>query len=106
MASDFGKPLPTCTARHTKYQPVAAEWKCPSCGGTDTLYIDETAGDWECPALHVDDYIRCDVCDTDKYDDTGAAFVKRILKEKSMVPCACCKGTGFVPKQEKTNGKR
>jgi hypothetical protein len=91
----------TCQAKHTKYQPTEAEFKCPACGiaAPEGLCIDEVyaeGADPECGDLHPSDYLRCynPGC---SYDTNGQAFVNQLIKKKNLVPCLCCKGKGFVP---------
>jgi len=86
----------SCNSKHTKFQPTEDQWKCPVCG-TDNkngdFYVDENYGDENCELLHVDDYIKCEICGS-TFD--GKDLAKAIQKKFDLVPCSCCKGTGFV----------
>lgn len=100
--SERPAPLPTCTAKHTKFQPVEAEWKCPKCGAPacpkeprDNAFIvnDSPEGsDWNCTALHDEDSLGCGC----GYGTSGKAFAARLQKAANMVPCPTCKGHGLV----------
>lgn len=86
----------TCTTKHTKYQPTDEEWKCPKCGApSGDFYIDESASEEasECPKLHDLDFLRCANCG---HTDDGKPFAVRIQKQKALVPCPHCKGSGMV----------
>lgn len=91
--------LSSCSAKHTKYNPSGAEWKCPKCSKTaldpDGFFNDEPASDaqGDCPALHEHDALRCYSCG---YGTTGKAFAARLQKAANMVPCPTCKGHGLV----------
>lgn len=87
-----------CPAKHTKYQPSDAEWKCPKCGATAGddrgFVVDEPVSDtWECDKLHEGDFLGCANCE---YRTTGKAFAARCQKAADMVPCPTCKGHGLV----------
>jgi len=89
-----------CTAKHTKYQPTDDEWKCPQCGWAEHFYIQEPAefSSDDCGQLHVNDELGCDNCG---YGISGKAFASRLQKQKNLVTCPCCKGTGLVKKGSK-----
>lgn len=102
MATDPNErpaPLPTCTAKHTKYNPSGAEWMCPKCKATaeesDGFFNDEPADGAapECPALHEMDGLACYRCG---HHVGGKSFAARLQKAANMVPCPTCKGHGLV----------
>lgn len=91
-----------CKVKPTKFQPSSEEFKCPRCGSKAGYFcIDESECDYDCPKLHEKDYIKCygtiddELCD---YDTNGKAFVAKLLKQKNLVDCEHCKGTGKVKK--------
>lgn len=92
-------PSPACTAKHTRYQPSMAEWKCPKCkatvDGQNGGFVVDTSPDGadECDATHDADTLHCYSCG---YTTTGKAFAARRQKATSMVPCPTCKGHGLV----------
>jgi hypothetical protein len=91
----------TCTAKHTKYQPVMPdEWKCPKCGvGAEDGWIVQDvaeAADNDCNLNHDDDNLGCDACE---YGCSGLAFARRLQKAKNLVPCSHCKGSGLVRRE-------
>lgn len=91
-----------CTEKHTKYQPPRRDWCCPRCGAkAPAFHIDlgDVASE-ECKLLHEVDTVVCDGkgergC-PGSYAATGFAFAVYAAKEKHLVPCARCDGTGFV----------
>lgn len=88
-----------CTAKHTKYDPILREWFCPKCGADEDSFVIDSHADGvsdDCKKLHEDDLIFCSSCD---YESTGKAVARALLKKNSLVPCTCCKGTGFVKKE-------
>lgn len=90
-----------CTAKHTKYQPTDAEWKCPECGTPppDGFCIDEPADGHsdDCPKLHVNDGLYCYKC---KASRSGGRWAAALQKAANMVDCPHCKGRGLVSKVE------
>lgn len=89
------KPIDSCHAGHTAFQPTDAEWKCPGCkAGIDEFYIEENAGHEDCPALHIEDYVVCHKCQA-TYE--GGRLSKLLAKNNNLKPCQHCKGTGVVP---------
>jgi len=87
-----------CPAKHTKYQPTEAEWKCPRCLATfdskKPFYVQEPVdGTEDCLKLHCDDFLFCDTCG---YSATGKSFAAQIVKAKNLKPCPHCNGTGLV----------
>lgn len=87
-----------CRAKHTKFQPTEAEWKCPQCGGgPDVFFIDYFAdrADDDCDLLHEDDYIVCTECDKSW---GGRSLAATMAKRKDVEPCPHCQGTGVVQK--------
>jgi rubredoxin len=96
-----------CEAKHATYQVTDEDWLCPKCGlgfadkeDKEQFIIeepDETANE-ECTLLHALDEIRCSRCD---YTSTGERFSKLVAKKKSLVPCTCCKGTGWMKPNKK-----
>lgn len=86
--------MPECNGNLTKYQPTAAEWKCPNCKAKAPIFhIDESYCDWDCKALHVDDYLICDKCNTDCSGEAFAIFLQKKSKRKK---CPHCKGKGWL----------
>lgn len=96
------KPAMKCTRKHTKYQVEDADWACPECGATSdkgdgnfVLESEALTAD-ECPLMHMDDYVVCYACN---YTASANSYANRVQKQKNLVPCPCCKGKGFVPRQ-------
>lgn len=87
----------SCTAKHTKYQPTAEDWRCPKCGATDGKFCIDDGPNMDCEAFHEDDLCVCYACG---HEVGGKAFAARIQKAKSLVPCPHCKGVGLVTKEE------
>lgn len=72
----------TCTAKHTRYQPTDAEFRCPKCGKRppDGLCIDtpaDGAAD-DCALLHVHDGLYCYSC---RCQRTGKGFAAALAKK-------------------------
>jgi hypothetical protein len=95
----------SCTRKHTKYQPLDEEFKCPRCGATpntDLQFIQEPPKtEWgtlddECTELHDDDMCNCNRCD---YGVSGKSFAARLMKQNNLIPCPHCKGRGLVKKE-------
>ena len=98
-------PMSTCAAKHTFYQPTDEEWRCPKCGATnDGFVIDESDPDVleTCGLLHSADMLRCFYCD---WSGSGRTFVNKLAKEKNLVVCPTCEGTGHVSKKNLPAGK-
>ena len=93
--TDIEVPMP-CAVVHTKYQPTEEEWKCPKCGvGSSLFYIEDPADKTDdCDLLHNDDGLYCHGCD---YGISGKTFDAKIQKQRNLVSCLHCKGTGLVP---------
>lgn len=95
----------TCTAKHTKYQPTDEEWLCPKCGAnSDHFIIEDPAedADEDCEELHVYDNVVCSSCG---FGGSGRTVASRMSKKKNLVPCPCCKGSGFISHTEQSEGK-
>ena len=91
-----------CPAKHTKYQPADKDWKCPRCGGDNTVFtINESAAEAldDCERVHDEDEVRCSKCDMRW---TGKQVTALLAKNLDLVECPHCKGKGMVPK-DKTN---
>ena len=89
-----------CNSKHTKYQPIDEEWRCPKCGSdSEKFWIEDNFGADGCELLHETDTIVCwsEVCG---YGTTGKAFASSIQRKKNLVTCPCCKGSGLVPKEK------
>jgi hypothetical protein len=87
-----------CNQKHAKYQPTDKDWVCPVCNGKreNGVYVDVWCdGSDDCDLLHDDDELCCYSCD---WESTGKAFARFLIKKKSLVPCKCCNGKGFVQK--------
>ena len=85
-----------CKEKHTKYQPMDEEWRCPKCG--DDIYIEDIpidAGD-DCDLLHTEDWIVCRKCDMAM---TGKQFAAKIKRSTGMTTCPHCMGKGVVGKE-------
>jgi rubredoxin len=99
-----------CTLKPCVYQPNDDEWYCPRCGKkenfiVDTDYADSCEGGEEnegCPLVHEKDYVVCRDCG---YDTNGKAFVNRLTKNKNLEKCLCCKGKGFVTREQNESYK-
>lgn len=97
---------PECVTKHTAYQPPIEEWRCPKCGTAppDGLCIDESAAvnssgnSVDCNGNHSADTLLCYKCG---YSTNGRAFATACQKKADLVPCACCKGVGFVSRKKK-----
>ena len=98
-----------CSVKHTKYQPNDDEWRCPKCGvgsqdgeREETGFVIDDGADesGECEKLHDEDDLLCYKCG---YACSGKSFANYVVKKNSLVPCPCCKGTGYVSK-ESPNG--
>lgn len=96
--------MTTCGYKHTKYQPEGEDWHCPKCGANNDngeFYIYESVGEGDhyenCEKLHTEDWIKCERCG---WEDTGAQLTKLLIKEQKLVPCPCCKGKGYVKKED------
>ena len=90
-----------CKAKHTKYQPSDAEWKCPKCGAkVEQFTVDSwpDEADEDCCLLHVDDVCRCFHCGNTWAGGTLAAVLEKRAKKSAeeLVECPYCKGTGRV----------
>lgn len=86
--------LANCQVKHTKYQPTTAEFCCPQCKAEAVDFPKVGLPEcFDCPALHASDYLLCTKCD---YTESGSRFVHRIVKQKNLVTCKHCKGTGLV----------
>ena len=90
----------SCPAKHTRYQPTEAEWKCPSCGGKvgEEFYIDEPVEGAEdgCELLHAEDVLVCTKCGGGW---TGQTFSKMMARKNDLVACPTCGGTGTVKRR-------
>jgi len=87
-----------CIAKHTMYQPTDEEWKCPKCGSGDEHFDIQEPAEFssdDCVQLHVNDELSCYNCG---YGISGKEFASRLQKQKNLVTCPCCKGSGLVPK--------
>ena len=88
-----------CFAKHTRPQIPDSDWRCPKCGATandDKAFIIEEINDRaseNCGLLHENDEISCWNC---KYYTTGKKLAAAYAKQKALVPCPACKGTGYV----------
>lgn len=82
-----------CNIKHTKYQPLNKEFKCPKCGAQSPDFCVDESENMECEKLHDTDYLRCWQC---HYDTNGKTFVAFLVKKDTLVPCPCCKGRGMV----------
>lgn len=85
-----------CHGKHTKYQPTEDEFRCPRCGAEVGIFVvQETEGgaNLDCELNHPGDSLGCDKCG---YGTSGRAFAARVQREKGLVPCQHCKGTGLV----------
>lgn len=89
-----------CGAKHTKPQIPDDDWKCPKCGisvdhPSGGFVVEESAeaSDDDCPQLHDEDGVCCNNCG---YGASGKTFARLYAKRASLVPCAHCKGSGFV----------
>jgi|SRR3972149_10787438 len=89
-----------CPGKHTKFQPTMSQWKCPKCGTANdgstggSFFIDDSRYN-DCEWLHVDDYIKCDNCNSSWKGQGLATLMTKALNQK---PCPHCKGTGFINK--------
>jgi len=82
-----------CTARHTKYQPMGEEFKCPQCGEMHPyFYIDESEN-CDCELLHVDDFAVCEKC---SYSCDGASLARQLKRIASLITCPTCNGRGLI----------
>lgn len=88
-----------CQEKHTKFQPDAAQWKCPKCSGNSKVfYINDGpffGNGLSCNKLHEKDEIVCSACNEIW---TGKTIAALLLKKQNLVKCSHCKGTGFVKK--------
>lgn len=91
-------PMSTCPAKHTKYNPPVEELNCPKCGATcgEFYYVEEC---WEetsedCDLLHEKDQFVCSKCG---HGESGSTASERIVRERDLKKCPCCKGRGYVP---------
>lgn len=90
-----------CPATHTVPDIPIEDWKCPECGAKNhegflIAESDPKAGD-ECEALHNKDEIRCYQC---KFTATGEHYANWHRKQKKLVVCPCCDGTGVMQEGE------
>jgi hypothetical protein len=77
--------LEACSAKHTKFQPKDSEWKCPLCGiGIGEFYIDEPDGHTDCPALHVQDCVKCYKCNRSWTGLEVSKLIEKKLNKKAM----------------------
>ena len=84
-----------CPAKHTAYQPEGEDWKCPNCGADAEYFTIEDYPeniDLSCGLIHTDDDCYCRKCER---SFSGATVAKRLMKQKNLVTCLCCKGKGF-----------
>ena len=86
-----------CPAKHTKYQPADEEWRCPKCSATSaegwTIYDQDGTQIDGCEKLHNADLLYCEQC---SHSETGQVFASRIARQKQLIPCPHCKGTGLL----------
>lgn len=96
----------TCAAKHTKAQIPAKQWRCPRCGVGATIgmhgdgwIIDEMPelADPDCALLHEGDLLACADCGASM---SGKAFAARYIKQRGLVKCPTCKGSGHVKGKE------
>jgi rubredoxin len=90
-----------CQAKHTKFQPSDEQWICPKCGADSAFFVVEDGAedsDDDCPLLHNEDEIECGKCG---YGGTGKSVAAQMTRKLDLVPCPCCKGAGYVKKEEK-----
>jgi len=92
----------TCGAKHTKFQPADAEWRCPKCGADakESVFIicDPFEGaDDDCPLLHDEDNVVCDNCG---YGGSGKKVAAAMQKKSTSIPCPHCKGRGWISSKE------
>lgn len=95
-ANDFSTPHPDCKAKHTRYQPSEAEWRCPKCGAdAERFIIDESDEDVHdvCSGLHDSDRLWCGRCEASR---NGRQFAAMLERKNNLVPCPHCKGKGLV----------
>ncbi|KKW13149.1 MAG: hypothetical protein UY48_C0004G0024 [Candidatus Gottesmanbacteria bacterium GW2011_GWB1_49_7] len=84
-----------CLRKHTKYQPTDNEWpSCPKCGGRVILNSDFMDLTDDCDLLHVDDDIICEECEYGL--GSGRSFANKLQKQKHLIPCPHCNGTGLI----------
>jgi DNA-directed RNA polymerase subunit RPC12/RpoP len=87
---------PKCGEKHTKYQPTSAEFRCPKCGATpkdkDSFVVEESPN-FECDLTHDDDLNHCFACG---YSVSGRQFAAKVARDKGLVRCEHCKGSGLV----------
>jgi Zn finger protein HypA/HybF involved in hydrogenase expression len=95
----MSRPLVSCIAKHTKYQPSDKEWLCPKCSSGSKspepfIITDTDEGALvACPALHERDSVYCEHCGLTASGKTVAA---KMQAKASMISCPKCRGTGFV----------
>ena len=80
-----------CDLKHIADPLEGKDWECPSCR-EGKLYIDESLND-DCEKVHADDVLICDKC---RHTVTAKRYFAQVRKTLNLVPCPCCKGTGFV----------
>lgn len=91
-----------CPARHTKPKIPDDEFICPKCGlgpiGGGLLILEDAEdADSDCPDLHNDAFVNCENCG---YGATGKAYAKWYAKQRNLIACPTCSGTGFIRKEE------
>ena len=88
-----------CRAKHTRLQIPDADWRCPKCGAAaddNNAFIIEKVDEYAleyCGLLHEKDDLLCWNCGT---ATTGKKLAAAYAKQKALVPCPACKGTGYV----------
>ena len=78
-----------CNLKHIK-APID-DWKCPICGSADFCIDDGPC--MECEEVHPGDVLYCGEC---RHTVTAKKYFADLRKKLKLVPCPCCKGTGFV----------
>jgi hypothetical protein len=82
-------------------------WRCPKCGvSSDStkggFVLDEPFADEEGKDISPEDEAQgwtrnSAICCECGYTTTTARFFAALLKKANLVPCPCCKGSGYVP---------
>lgn len=89
-------PAPRCEAAHSRFQPGAAEWKCPKCSAEYPKFrIDEQApgASKKCHKLHVDDDVVCLSCGGQW---SGQEVITLIKANHNLMTCPHCHGKGAI----------